>query len=125
MIRNEISKRMVPRVAADGAIAAAFRFEPEFIGFQGHFPGKAILPGACQLQCLLALLEHAVGKALALREIVLAKYIAPVFPGEEIVIRLTGPLDAAAAESTVKALVFRGEDKVAELRVRIARCGEV
>lgn len=123
MLKSEIVTRLVP-VAADN-IAASFTFPLEFTGFQGHFPGKPILPGACQLQCLLALLEHAAGKALALREIVLAKYIAPVFPGEEICVRLAGPFDPAAAESTVKALIFRGADKVSELRVRIAPCGDV
>lgn len=119
-IKEQVAYYMQPGSGADGDQMAFFRFPADFIGFQGHFPGKSILPGACQLQCLLSLLEKLGGKALALKEIVLAKYISPVLPDQEIRCILADIPDFSAGELTVRAFIYRGVEKVTELRVRVA-----
>ena len=119
-IKDQVELYMKPGIAEDGSRMASFRFPPEFIGFQGHFPGKSILPGACQLQCLLSLLENSCGNALALKEIVLAKYISPVLPDQEIRCILVDTPDLLAGEFGVRAFIFRGVEKVTEIRVRVA-----
>lgn len=119
-IKDQVELYMQVGRNDNGAAMASFIFPPEFVGFQGHFPGKSILPGACQLQCLLSLLESVCGKALALQEIVLAKYILPVIPDQEIRCVLADAPDLAGGEFTVRAFIFRDEEKVTELKVRVA-----
>jgi len=119
-IKEQIEACLQLAVTGDGNPMAGFRFPADFVGFQGHFPGKSILPGACQLQCLLSLLERVGGKALALKEIVLAKYISPVLPEQEISCVLAETPDFSAEELTVRAFIFRGVEKVAEMRVRVS-----
>lgn len=119
-IKEQIEACLQLAVTGDGQPMAGFRFPADFVGFQGHFPGKSILPGACQLQCLLSLLERVCGKELALKEIVLAKYISPVLPGQEVSCILTETPDFSAGGLTVRAFIFRGGEKVTELRVRVS-----
>lgn len=118
-IKAQIEAYLQQGITEDGRPMARFLFPAEFIGFQGHFPAKSILPGACQIQCLLTLLERLSGKALALKEIVLAKYTTPVFPGEVISCDLGETPDFSGRETTVKAFVYRSGERVSELRVRV------
>ena len=118
-IREQIEAYMRPGVTGDGRPMAEFKFPPDFIGFQGHFPAKSILPGACQIQCLLTLLEHVSGKALALKEIVLAKYVVPVLPDELVSCVPSEAPDFSGAETTVKAIITRNGERVSELRIRV------
>ena len=111
---------MEPGNAEAALWEASFLFPPEFIAFQGHFPGRAILPGACQVQCLLTMLEEFTGKPLALKEIVLAKYVTPVLPDETITVRLVEPLLPDFSGTTVKALILHEEARVSEIRIRVA-----
>jgi 3-hydroxymyristoyl/3-hydroxydecanoyl-(acyl carrier protein) dehydratase len=105
--------------SGDGGTTATFRLDPGFIGFQGHFPSRPVLPGACQLQCLLVMVESLLGKELALKEIVLAKYAVPVGPGDELVCRLDAPLSPEGGEQTVRARLSRDGVRVTELKVRV------
>ncbi|HXC92386.1 MAG TPA: hypothetical protein VN652_00100 [Geobacteraceae bacterium] len=119
-IKSEIREYMEPGNAEAALWEASFLFPPEFIAFQGHFPGRAILPGACQVQCLLTMLEEFTGKPLALKEIVLAKYVTPVLPDETITVRLVEPLLPDFSGTTVKALILHEEARVSEIRIRVA-----
>jgi 3-hydroxymyristoyl/3-hydroxydecanoyl-(acyl carrier protein) dehydratases len=118
-IKSEIREYMEPGNAEAALWEASFLFPPEFIAFQGHFPGRAILPGACQVQCLLTMLEEFTGKPLALKEIVLAKYITPVLPDEAIKVRLVEPLLPDFSGTTVKAVILHEETRVSEIRIRV------
>jgi len=119
-IKSEIREYMEPGNAEAALWEASFLFPPEFIAFQGHFPGRAILPGACQVQCLLTMLEEFTGKPLALKEIVLAKYITPVLPDELVTVRLLEPLSRDFPGTTVKAVILHEEARVSEIRIRLA-----
>lgn len=119
-IKSEIREYMSPGNAEAGLWEASFLFPPEFIAFQGHFPGRAILPGACQVQCLLSMLEEFAGKNLALKEIVLAKYITPVLPDETVTVRLMEPLSPEFPDTTVKAVILHDEVRVSEIRIRVS-----
>jgi len=119
-IKSEIREYMEPGNAEAALWEASFLFPPEFIAFQGHFPGRAILPGACQVQCLLKMLEEFTGKPLALKEIVLAKYITPVLPDELVTVRLLEPLSRDFPGTTVKAVILHEEARVSEIRIRLA-----
>jgi 3-hydroxyacyl-[acyl-carrier-protein] dehydratase len=95
-----------------------FLFPETFIGFQGHFPDKKILPGVCQVQSALATVEKAKNKKAILREIVLAKYFAPVAPNEEILCACSDLQENG--EFTYKAVITKGNVKVSELKLRVA-----
>lgn len=103
-------------------ISAAFVFPEGFIGFQGHFPHKKVLPGVCQIQCAVAVVEQAKRRPLALKEIVLAKYFAPVTPGDDIMCVCSDVEENG--EFTMKAVITKASVKVAELKLRVALTGE-
>jgi 3-hydroxymyristoyl/3-hydroxydecanoyl-(acyl carrier protein) dehydratase len=104
-----------------GALTSRFMFPDGFLGFQGHFPGKKILPGVCQIQCALATVERAKQKTVVLREIALAKYFCAVSPEEEITCACGDIGDAG--EFTFKAHITKGSTKVADLKLRVAMTG--
>lgn len=102
----------------DSIVTSSFLFPEEFAGFQGHFPTTRVLPGACQIQCVLSTVEKALKKRVVLKQIVLAKYFAPVFPGEKIVCKLSGVSDCGG-ECICKTRITRNEEKIAEMKLQL------
>ena len=100
------------------SVTANFLFPPEFIGFQGHFPGKPILPGACQIQCVLSTIEKGAGKIAVLKEIARAKYVTPIFPDEPVTCTVQ-EVDAAG-DVTFKARISKGGERVTEMKLRVS-----
>ena len=100
-------------------VTSRFAFPPGFIGFQGHFPQKKVLPGVCQIQCALSLLEQGSGKSVVLKEIVLAKYFSPVFPDDEVTCVISEMGDTCG-EVVVKAVISRKTDKISEMKLRVS-----
>jgi 3-hydroxyacyl-[acyl-carrier-protein] dehydratase len=100
-------------------MTSSFIFSPDFIGFQGHFPTRMVLPGACQIQCAISTLEKALGKRVALQEIQRAKYMAPVFPDDHVVCTISRVPDADD-NVIYKVRISKGAAKVAELTLRIS-----
>jgi 3-hydroxyacyl-[acyl-carrier-protein] dehydratase len=119
-IRSEIEQLMQISATDSGARVASFCFPPDFPGFQGHFPDKAILPGACQLQCFLSLLVHFAGRPLVLKEIILAKYFLPVRPDEMITCTITDLPEDLTGSFAARGTMFRGDERVAEIRLLVA-----
>lgn len=116
-IKNEVEQYMTA-LSADGAtVTSRFRFPEEFIGFQGHFPEKKVLPGVCQIQCALTTLEKAKKKPALLLAISQAKYLLPVLPGEEIACLLTGVQEGG--EFTVKTVLTKQDTKIAEFKLLV------
>jgi 3-hydroxyacyl-[acyl-carrier-protein] dehydratase len=104
-------------------LTSRFSFPPEFIGFQGHFPTKKILPGVCQIQCALSTLEKGRGKGVVLKEVVLAKYFSPLFPDDEMTCVVNDD-GATSGEHTVKAVITKNTVKIAELKLRVSYSGQ-
>ena len=101
-IKTEIEQYLSGPDESDGNLTSRFIFPQEFTGFQGHFPAKKVLPGACQIQCVLTTIEKGLQRELSLKEIVMAKYFSPVLPDEEIVCTVRGAQDQSG-ELIVKA----------------------
>ena len=118
-IKTEIEQYMTGPIKENKKLLSRCSFPDEFIGFQGHFPEKKILPGVCQIQCALSLLEHASGKTMTLKEIVLAKYFSPVFPRDEISCMVDDVGDGTG-EFLVKAVMTKNGAKVSELKLRVS-----
>ena len=126
-IKKEIAQRMTGLAESNGALTSSFIFPEEFIGFQGHFPGNKVLPGVCQIQCIASMLEAWKNKAIAIKEIVLAKFLAPVMPSEELtcVCKLAQETDLKSVSDKrnenfiVKAYVNKGSERVAEFKLKV------
>jgi 3-hydroxymyristoyl/3-hydroxydecanoyl-(acyl carrier protein) dehydratase len=118
-IKAEIEHSMTGFAKEGKKLTCRFAFPPGFIGFQGHFPQKKVLPGVCQIQCVLTLLEKGTGKGMVLKEIVLAKYFTPVFPDDEVTCVINDMGDTSE-DFIVKAAVSRATDKICEMKLRVS-----
>ena len=78
-----------------------------------------ILPGACQIQCALSTIEKAEEKRVVLKEILLAKYITPVFPGDKVTCTVSGAPDIGI-EFICKARFSKGTEKATDLKLRVS-----
>lgn len=102
-----------------GVLAAQFTFLESYRGFQGHFPTQKVLPGVCQILCALAVIEQAEGGRARLTEVILAKYAAPVLPGETLSCTVQCP--GEAAQGVYKARLEAGGKKISELKLRVEK----
>jgi 3-hydroxyacyl-[acyl-carrier-protein] dehydratase len=118
-MKKAIERCMVGFEAHDSAeLSAGFIFPEDFIGFQGHFPGNKILPGICQIQCALSMLEKWQGKRVVLNEIVSAKFLSPVLPAEELICKTSNTPEGNGVV-VLKASLSRDGKKVSEMKLRV------
>ena len=97
-----------------GVLLAHFSFPTSFVGFQGHFPGKPILPGVCLIQAMLSLYEAYHRIPIRLVELKTAKFIAPVLPAEDIVMECQ-EVSKQGREIVIKASCKKDNKKIAML----------
>ena len=117
-LRKEI-KSFMSGLHDDGQeLSANFCFSKEFIGFQGHFSDKPVLPGVCNIQAILCMLREATGMVPELKEIVLSKFFNPVFCNEKIVFKVRRTPEGSEV-TRVLALVNNKDNKVAEIRLKV------
>ena len=119
IIKAEIERYMTGPVKEGARLTSRFAFPPVFIGFQGHFPEKKILPGVCQIQCVLSTLEKGSGKAVVLKEVVLVKYFSPVSPDDEVTC-VVNDMGDESGEAVVKAIISKKTDKISEMKLRVS-----
>jgi len=86
----------------------AFEAERDDPAFDGHFPGRPILPGVALLAHAMAALERATGTAARDWSLESAKFASPVAPGTRLLLAHRG--DAA---SRVRFEIRAGERLVA------------
>jgi 3-hydroxyacyl-[acyl-carrier-protein] dehydratase len=118
-LRQEIKSCMLKMEKVDNfKLSARFCFHQEFIGFKGHFPNKPILPGVCKIQAAVLMLEEEKQKNVRLKEILLAKFFAPVSFDQEVVFDLNEQPENNL-ESLVSVKVSCSGEKIAELHLRV------
>ncbi|MCD6582872.1 MAG: hypothetical protein J7K90_13845 [Desulfuromusa sp.] len=66
----------------------SFCFEPNFIGFAGHFPEYPILPAVLQLLLAQLLAEEVIGTPLVVHSLIRAKFTQQLRPGDQIDVQL-------------------------------------
>jgi 3-hydroxyacyl-[acyl-carrier-protein] dehydratase len=88
-VRNEIAAARLGAVTADdtGAIEGRYLFAPDFCGFSGHFPGHAILPAIVEIMLAVSLVSEYIGESHRLVAVDDAKFLTPVRPSQEIVVK--------------------------------------
>ena len=109
--------------ADDGTLTARFAFPAEFLGFQGHFPGRPILPAVCEIQGAVAMLEAWENRRVELQEIVLAKFSAPVTCEEQLVYECSVTRETRGG-AMVRATVAKQGGAVAKFTLRVVFQGE-
>jgi 3-hydroxymyristoyl/3-hydroxydecanoyl-(acyl carrier protein) dehydratase len=67
-------------IEADGALRAVLRFDPDFVGFDGHFPGHPVVPGVGLVYAGLLLAEIGLGRNLVFRSLKRARFLKLVRP---------------------------------------------
>lgn len=73
----------------EGIIRANLRLNPAHPIFAGHFPGRPILPGACQLQLIGELLSHTTAKVCRLQQAGTIKFLTMIDPREHDTLQMT------------------------------------
>lgn len=74
----------------------AFRVAAGHPAFDGHFPGRPVLPGVVLLDEVLAAIARETGHIAPCR-LGRVKFVSPVVPGEEVAILLAPPTGAGIA----------------------------
>jgi len=105
--------------AAEGQMTASFIFSQEFTGFQGHFPGRPVLPGVCMIQAVVVMLQVREGKKIRLKEIVLAKFFSSVSCGEKLIVDCRECM-RDSNEILMKASVSNNNKRIAELHLKVS-----
>jgi len=120
-LRRQVRQSMcAPVESNDGQVKARFRFAPSFVGFQGHFPGRPILPAVCIIQAVIAMLEASHGGKVGLSEIVTARFSAPISCDEELdCVCSLKMLDERRARA--RATLERGGETVSKLKLALTR----
>ena len=81
-IRKAIARCALENVTflENGAVRRSYRFDRDFIGFSGHFPGYPILPAFIQVLTAMVVMEEAKGHELVLELLEKAKFYIEVKP---------------------------------------------
>src|SRR5262249_3996045 len=102
------------------------RPRPDEPYFAGHYPGHPIYPGVfiveAVLQAARALLD-AEGQPGRLAEVVSARFLAPVQPGDALQVDCELARGEAAGEVVARAVCCIGRTKVANVKLRFQREG--
>lgn len=100
-----------------------FRLEADFIGFQGHFEGRPVLPALAQVLLARESAEAVAGQALFIEAIAQAKFLSPAVPGDLISVHALPPADGWSGEwrfhlSAAKADGRRSDASFLRLKLR-------
>ncbi len=109
---------MTDLAESNHVLTSHFTFPEDFVGFQGHFPARKILPGICQIQSVHSMLERWSGKRVVLKEIVGAKYFSPIVPSEQVTCTCKEVRDTSEA-LVLKAVLTKGEQKISEIKLKV------
>lgn len=104
-------------VTQNGSCSARLTFPPDFVGFQGHFPGNPVLPGVCLVEAVLGILEDAYRQPLRLEKIASAKFREPIRPDQPIAIACSTSAEARGLR--IQAQVSGAGGRVAELVLHV------
>jgi 3-hydroxyacyl-[acyl-carrier-protein] dehydratase len=99
-------------------VVARFFFPAGFIGFQGHFPERPILPAVCKIQAAVAMLEAWKSRKVRLNEIISARFSAPVGCDEEVDLRCSVAMEDVH-RALVKATVAKDGESIAKFKLRV------
>jgi len=92
-VSNAIKKQIMASSQSDFELTGeaageqVFRFSEAFLGFEGHFPGRPVLPAIVQLLIAQCVAEAVEKKSMQLLAVPKAKFLSVLGPDQEIVVR--------------------------------------
>lgn len=98
-------------------ISGSIVFDPDFPGFQGHFPGNPILPGACLIETAIQLLACGTKKSLQLSEAANVKFFSPVSPGDKV--KLDFNIENASDIIVATGTMLSGKRKICTVKLKM------
>ncbi len=69
-------------------VSAVFSFSDDYLGFQGHFPGRPILPAVAQLAAVRCVVEHYLKKEVKPAGYSRVKFRGMICPEQEMKVRV-------------------------------------
>lgn len=116
----------VPRITGASSTQArtTISIRPDEPVFAGHYPGFPVLPGVCVVEYAHRSALVTAPKSLLPMELVAiesARFISPVFPGDELQIEVSGCHDGGHWRCEALGSTVRGP--AAEIRLRYRVCG--
>ena len=112
-MKTEINNQLKNFTDAGDSSTAEIVFPKTFSGFQGHFPQQPILPGVCQIRLALVVAERMLEKPLTLTEVVNTKFVSMAGPDQLLQVQ------CSIKNDLLYATILSGEDRIAELKLRI------
>ncbi|MCL7487571.1 MAG: hypothetical protein M8357_05280 [Desulfobulbaceae bacterium] len=103
-----------------GVVTGVFTFAPDFPAFEGHFPGKPVLPAVVQLAAVRFLAASYLGKPLLLVTVNRAKFKTMIGPEEPVTITIQ--LDQSTNDVTISFTIetIKGRAAAGEISCRVA-----
>lgn len=99
---------------ADGVIKATIYINAGSEILKGHFPGQAVVPGACMLQCTKEVLESALNCCIRLKKADQLKFMTMIDPQNTASVKLEinyllveGMISATARLSNTELVYFK------------------
>jgi len=111
-------------VAAQEEMSIRTRKQLRFNGayFAGHFPGRPIYPGVFlvegTIQAARQCFAREGGRLGRLVEVVSARFLAPVQPGDLLEVACELTIEGADREVSARGVCFTGPTKVAQVKLR-------
>lgn len=87
-IQDDLRRAAGPLTRLEDGWSYVYTLPQTFTGFDGHFPGYPILPAVVQVRMALLLVAEACGVTPVLRELVQAKFMAPLVPDTPIEVQV-------------------------------------
>lgn len=101
--------RVETKTVSELVVTGNFIFSKEYCAYQGHFPGKPILPAIVQLAAVRFVAEEALESTLFPVNLSKVKFKGMVQPGDEIVVHLSLTVETANWQGGFKLLRDTGE----------------
>ncbi|MFN8276263.1 MAG: hypothetical protein U0T84_02165 [Chitinophagales bacterium] len=100
------------------SLEALVRIDANHRIFAGHFPGRPVVPGVCQLELTENIVSQFLQLPIQVFEVVSAKYVAPINPVEtpEITVKLN--MEHNDAATTFSGTISAGEQVFCRLKCR-------
>ncbi len=106
------------RMDESGFRTMEFIFPSTFVGFNGHFPDRPILPGIVQVQ---AGMLTAGGDNMTIQKVVKAKFTRVVSPDELMIVKAENQNKGDTILSSL--IISVGEDTAATMTIALLRAG--
>ncbi|MCR4288698.1 MAG: hypothetical protein NUV86_00345 [Candidatus Scalindua sp.] len=118
---NQMSQEIIDCMSGlterdEQVLSAQFVFPKEFVGFRGHFDNNPILPGICIIRAVIVMCEKHYNKAFRLKEVISAKYVAPVTCAQKITVVCNLTTNKSSSVN-VQAVIEDEKKKVAMLKL--------